>query len=75
MSKKHVVVIGSGFAGLSVATHLAGESCSVTLLEKTKPQEVERESLSTRGLFLIWVPVGIGCRTFSTATSLSSVDG
>ncbi len=34
MSKKHVVVIGSGFAGLSAATHLATSSCSVTLLEK-----------------------------------------
>jgi len=35
MSKKHVVVIGSGFAGLSAATHLASKSnCNVTLLEK-----------------------------------------
>jgi len=35
MSKKKVVVIGSGFAGLSAATHLAQDSsCSVTLLEK-----------------------------------------
>jgi phytoene desaturase len=35
MPKKHVVVIGSGFAGLSVATHLAStKSFSVTLLEK-----------------------------------------
>ncbi|WP_111668770.1 phytoene desaturase family protein [Algoriphagus litoralis] len=35
MPKKHVVVIGSGFAGLSVATHLANtKSFSVTLLEK-----------------------------------------
>jgi phytoene desaturase len=35
MSKKHVVVIGSGFAGLSAATHLASKSNSnVTLLEK-----------------------------------------
>ncbi|MBC6365653.1 NAD(P)/FAD-dependent oxidoreductase [Algoriphagus sp. AK58] len=35
MSKKHVVVIGSGFAGLSAATHLADKtSCSITLLEK-----------------------------------------
>ncbi|PZV86423.1 phytoene desaturase [Algoriphagus aquaeductus] len=35
MSKKHVVVIGSGFAGLSAATHLAiNPNCSVTLLEK-----------------------------------------
>jgi phytoene desaturase len=36
MSKKHVVVIGSGFAGLSAATHLAANSCSVTLLEKNE---------------------------------------
>ena len=35
MPKKHVVVIGSGFAGLSAATHLAARAnCSVTLLEK-----------------------------------------
>lgn len=35
MPNKHVVVIGSGFAGLSAATHLASNtSCSVTLLEK-----------------------------------------
>ena len=35
MSKKHVVVIGSGFAGLSAATHLADQgNCTVTLLEK-----------------------------------------
>jgi phytoene desaturase len=35
MSKKQVVVIGSGFAGLSAATHLAHSTgCLVTLLEK-----------------------------------------
>ncbi|WP_439473773.1 phytoene desaturase family protein [Algoriphagus formosus] len=35
MNQKHVVVIGSGFAGLSAATHLAvNKSCRVTLLEK-----------------------------------------
>lgn len=35
MPNKHVVVIGSGFAGLSAATHLAStNSCLVTLLEK-----------------------------------------
>lgn len=34
MDKKHVLVIGSGFAGLSAATHLAAEGCLVTLLEK-----------------------------------------
>ncbi len=35
MSQKHVVVIGSGFAGLSAATHLADKTNSrITLLEK-----------------------------------------
>ncbi|WP_339874952.1 phytoene desaturase family protein [uncultured Algoriphagus sp.] len=34
MKQKHAVVIGSGFAGLSAATHLAAENFSVTLLEK-----------------------------------------
>ncbi|MGY6558902.1 MAG: phytoene desaturase family protein [Nitritalea sp.] len=34
MSKKRVVVIGSGFAGLSVATHLASSGYEVTVLEK-----------------------------------------
>ncbi|MDF2156363.1 phytoene desaturase family protein [Algoriphagus sp. CAU 1675] len=34
MDPKKVVVIGSGFAGLSAATHLANSGCLVTLLEK-----------------------------------------
>lgn len=36
MSQKKVVVIGSGFAGLSAATHLAENSCLVTLVEKNE---------------------------------------
>ncbi|MDN3203894.1 phytoene desaturase family protein [Algoriphagus sediminis] len=36
MSQKHVVVIGSGFAGLSAATHLAKNNHSVTLIEKNE---------------------------------------
>lgn len=36
MSQKKVVVIGSGFAGLSAATHLASNSCIVTLIEKNE---------------------------------------
>ncbi|SIO06353.1 phytoene desaturase family protein [Algoriphagus halophilus] len=34
MSHKHAVVIGSGFAGLSAATHLAVNNYQVTILEK-----------------------------------------
>jgi phytoene desaturase len=36
MAYKKVVVIGSGFAGLSTATHLAAEGQDVLLLEKNK---------------------------------------
>lgn len=36
MNQKKVVVIGSGFAGLSAATHLASNSCIVTLIEKNE---------------------------------------
>lgn len=36
MSGKKVVVIGSGFAGLSTATYLADKGCNVTVLEKNK---------------------------------------
>ncbi len=34
MPKKNVIVIGSGFAGLSAATHLAASDFKVTVLEK-----------------------------------------
>ncbi len=36
MNQKKVVVIGSGFAGLSAATHLASNGCLVTLVEKNE---------------------------------------
>lgn len=36
MANKKVVVIGSGFAGLSTATYLADQGCDVTVLEKNK---------------------------------------
>jgi phytoene desaturase len=36
MSKKKIVVIGSGFAGLSVASCLAKAGCEVTILEKNE---------------------------------------
>jgi len=36
MTQKHAVVIGSGFAGLSAATHLATNNFRVTLVEKNE---------------------------------------
>jgi phytoene desaturase len=36
MANKKVVVIGSGFAGLSTATYLADQGCEVTVLEKNR---------------------------------------
>jgi phytoene desaturase len=36
MANKKVIVIGSGFAGLSTATYLANQGCEVTVLEKNK---------------------------------------
>ena len=36
MAEKHAVVIGSGFAGLSAATHLAAKGFRVTIVEKNE---------------------------------------
>ena len=36
MSKKKVVIIGSGFSGLSTAAYLAKEGMNVTVIEKNK---------------------------------------
>ncbi len=49
MSKKHVVVIGSGFAGLSAATHLAANSYKVTLLEKNESPGGRARKFEHRG--------------------------
>ncbi|MEB2783202.1 phytoene desaturase family protein [Algoriphagus persicinus] len=49
MEKKHVVVIGSGFAGLSAATHLAASNFSVTLLEKNSSPGGRARKFETEG--------------------------
>ncbi|WP_192347230.1 NAD(P)/FAD-dependent oxidoreductase [Algoriphagus sp. Y33] len=49
MKQKHVVVIGSGFAGLSAATHLAANNFSVTLLEKNDSPGGRARKFSTKG--------------------------
>lgn len=62
MRPKEIVVIGSGFSGLSTATHLAAAGHSVTVLEKMRSWEVGPENSMRKVLHLIWVQVGIGCR-------------
>ncbi len=49
MNKKHAVVIGSGFAGLSAATHLATNNFSVTLLEKNDSPGGRARKFSSQG--------------------------
>lgn len=49
MNQKHAVVIGSGFAGLSAATHLATNNYSVTLLEKNESAGGRARKFSTNG--------------------------
>ncbi|PZX46997.1 phytoene desaturase family protein [Algoriphagus chordae] len=49
MKQKHAVVIGSGFAGLSAATHLAANNFSVTLLEKNDSPGGRSRKFETEG--------------------------
>lgn len=49
MKKKHAVVIGSGFAGLSAATHLADNNFSVTLMEKNDSPGGRARKFSSEG--------------------------
>ncbi len=49
MSKHRVIVIGSGFAGLSVASNLAAEGCDVTILEKNSSFGGRARQFSEKG--------------------------
>ena len=49
MSKQKVIVIGSGFAGLSAATHLAHRGYEVTLLEKNSESGGRARAFSEKG--------------------------
>ena len=61
-NKKNICIIGSGFAGLSAATHLVEEGNNVYILEKILQMEEEQENLMQRDLLLIWVLHGTGCQ-------------
>ena len=61
---KSVIVIGSGFAGLSAASFLAKEGYDVTVLEKMTNSEDEPVHGKRTVLPSTWVQAGIGCRTY-----------
>jgi phytoene desaturase len=62
MKQKHAIVIGSGFAGLSAATHLATKNYSVTLLEKNDSPGGRARKFSSQGFMFdmgpswYWMP-------------------
>ena len=49
MSRKQVIVIGSGFAGLSASCHLAKRGYNVTLLEKNESPGGRASKFSAEG--------------------------
>lgn len=62
MAAKKVVVIGSGFAGISAATHLADKGYQVTLLEKNTTPGGRARKFSAEGFIFdmgpswYWMP-------------------
>ena len=58
---KSVIVIGSGFAGLSAASFLAKEGYDVTVLEKNDQLGGRARSWKRTDLPSTWVQAGIGC--------------
>lgn len=59
-----IIVIGSGFAGLSAACVLAAEGYQVQILEKTKSPAEEPGSWKPRVFALIWVLMVLDARCF-----------
>ena len=72
MSK--ALVIGSGFAGISAASHLAQKGYEVKVLEKNEGAGGRCSVWSNEGLLSIWDHLGIGCLMFSSGISINSVN-
>ena len=68
------LVIGSGFAGISAATHLAQKGYEVKVLEKNEGPGGRCSVWSKMDSPLIWGLHGIGCPTCLSVISLSLVN-
>ena len=64
---KKIIVVGSGFSSLSVASYLAQAGYHVAIFEKNDtPWELDNSKKT--GLLLILGRLGIGCQTFLNLT-------
>jgi phytoene desaturase len=61
---KSVIVIGSGFAGLSAASFMAKAGWQVTVLEKHEQAGGEQENYKPMVLRLIWTKLVLDARCF-----------
>jgi phytoene dehydrogenase-like protein len=61
---KSVIVIGSGFAGLSAASFMAKAGWQVTVLEKHEQAGGRARKLQANGFTFDMDQVGIGCQMF-----------
>ena len=64
---KKIIVVGSGFSSLSVASYLAQEGHQVDIFENEMPGGRARQ-FKRDGFTLTLAPRGIGCQTFLKVT-------
>ena len=58
---KHVIVIGSGLAGMSAAAYLSKQNHQVTVVEKNSTYGGRLQQFSSNGFTFDMGPVGTGC--------------
>jgi len=63
---KKALVIGAGFAGMSVATFLAKKGWSVSVIEKHNLPGGRARKFEAQGFTFDMAQVGIGCPMFSS---------
>ena len=73
MGEKSVIVIGSGFAGLSAASFMAKAGWKVTVIEKNKTPGGSARQLKENGFTFDMGPVFTGCPMFLKDTLPSLV--
>jgi phytoene dehydrogenase-like protein len=67
--KKSIQIIGSGFSSLSAACYLAKSGYKVSIFEKNSKVGGRAGQLKKEGFTFDIGPLGIGCQTFSIASS------